>query len=117
MTYLNTKVSKVVIGNLAFFMLCFAFKQFVTDDFAYQGYLWDPSFFRLCSAVLILNVIMYVLPLRNTRVSSFLLNYHFIFPMLPILMLYGCMDFSWVFLIAANMCFLLVLFFGLYVMQ
>lgn len=108
--YYGDFVKKIFLINSAFFLLGYAQYDFISVIFGYQGYSWNPSFFRIIVALLMLNLINLFLPLYLRKPSDFLVNYHFIFPILPLLVLYAFQGYDVIFILASSFCFLWVLF-------
>jgi hypothetical protein len=108
----SIKLRKLFLGNLAFFLIAHAFKTYITVVFEYQGYVWNFSASRLLVSLSCLNIMLWLLPSTLRKVSDFLLNYHFIFPILPLLALFAFQGFDYRLLIAVNLCFLVVLLFA-----
>ena len=93
----------------AFFLLIIGYYYFIVPIFGYTGFQWNFSYIKLLESILIIILFEKVLPRKCDRPSDFILNIHFLLPILPMLVLYTVSNRSRIFMYAVLFCFYIII--------
>ena len=110
MININELLIKLVIVNITLVLLLYSYKFYVVDGFSYMGFSWTPSLERSVVGFLCVNVLASCLTTKAEKVSDFLLAFHFLFPILPMIMIFIASGYDFEFLFAICICFLILIF-------
>lgn len=74
---------------LAFLVILYGYGKFIVPLFGYTGFEWDLNKFKVAEGTLVVFLISVFLPVRFFKPSDLLLHLQFLFPVLPMAVLYG----------------------------
>jgi hypothetical protein len=73
----------------AYMFILWAYIQYIEPTFGYSGFYWNPSSTKIVEGGSVVAIISYLLPKKFNRPSDILLHVQFLFPILPMCVLYG----------------------------
>lgn len=82
----------------SYFLSIYCFYHFIVPIYGYTGFKWQPVNFKIIEGLVILFLVSLILPCRFKKPSDFFLHFQFMFPIVPMLILYGVSDYSRLFL-------------------
>ena len=82
----------IFLYSLAFVFLLWGYRDFVVPVCAYSGFLWEPDLFKIYEGLLLTLIVAVILPDKFKKSSDILIHIQFLFPILPMLVLYGSQD-------------------------
>lgn len=74
---------------LAYLLLFYGYYKFIVPIWSYSGFGWYPDAIKITESTIFLVAISFFLPIRFDKPSDVLLHLQFLFPILPMLVLYG----------------------------
>lgn len=89
---IDAKLKILMLYLVAFALLWFAYATFIVPIYGYMGFEWAPNRLKIVEALLAIVFFVSSLPSRVKRPSDFFIHVHFLFPVLPMLVLYGAAD-------------------------
>lgn len=108
------KANKTVIIFLyliTFIFILWGYYKYIVPNYGYTGFKWCPNQDKIIESVVILLIVVCFLPCKFKKISDLLLHIHFLFPVLPMLVLYGVSDQPSIYFYASVIAFLLLIFF------
>jgi len=85
----NNKALILMLYLLGFLFLSVFYEHYIVPKWSYYGFPWNPSVQRITLASLGLAVLVILVPARPKLPSDFFLHIHLLFPVLPMLVVYG----------------------------
>ena len=73
---------------VAFILLLIGYYYYIVPIFGYTGFTWNFSYIKLIESIFIIFILEKILPKECNKPSDFLLNVHYLLPILPMLALY-----------------------------
>ncbi len=110
-SWLRLKFRLVLLYLVAYFVLLYGYKYFVVPVFSYSGYSWDFSFIKCCEGIVMLVIVSIFMPCHFDKPSDVLIHIQFLFPVLPMIVLYSAQNRDRWFFYAALLAFLFILMF------
>lgn len=105
--------AKLVISyQLAFFILLYGYYEFIVPIYGYTGFKWDVDRFKLLEGGIIVLIVAASLPKRFDKPSDVLLHVQFLYPIMPMLVLYGASDQPREYLYVILLAYLILVFFA-----
>jgi len=92
----------------SFILLITGYYYFIVPIFGYTGFLWDFSYIKFFESILFIFLLEKILPKKCNKPSDFLLNIHYLLPILPMLVLYTVSNRSRVFMYSILICFYII---------
>ena len=99
----------ITLYLVAFSFQYYGYFSYIMPNWDYLGYEWYPDSFKLAEAVLFVLLIAMLLPAHFQRPSDLLIHILFIFPVLPMLVLYAAASVSAVYIYSTIFSFFLIL--------
>ncbi|MAR29847.1 MAG: hypothetical protein CMG24_02810 [Candidatus Marinimicrobia bacterium] len=93
----------------SFLFLVGGYYYFIVPVFGYTGFQWNFSYIKFLESLLFILFFEKILPRRCSRPSDFILNIHFLLPILPMFVLYACSNRSRIFMYAVLFCFYMII--------
>ena len=102
-------INKISHSLVSFFLLLWSYFYFIVPIFGYTGFIWDFSYVKFIESVILVIITDYVLPRRCDKPSDFLLNIHYLLPILPMLVLYAGSNQSRIFMYSVILFFYMII--------
>lgn len=107
---MRQKLTQYVLYLFLFSSLCVSYIYYIFPVWEYYGFTLSVNELKLIESVIILLVVVTFLERRPKLPSDFLLHIQFIFPFLPMLVLYGLTNESRGYIIACGLSFFVIKF-------
>lgn len=89
---IDAKFRILALYLAAFALLWFGYATFIVPVFGHLGFEWAPNIVKVIEALLAIVFFAWCLPLRVKQPSDFFIHFHFLLPVVPILVLYSASD-------------------------
>lgn len=99
----------LVLYLVGYFLLLLGCYVFVSPIYGYSGFRWTPDIYKIFEGVSLLVLFVVLLPSNIKKPSDILLHIQFIFPVLPMLVLYGVQNQPSAFLYATMLSFMVMM--------
>ncbi len=114
------KIHKARLQNsicyvIMYLLLLWGYRDFVVPIYAYLGFLWEPDLFKICEGLLLTLLVAIILPAKFKKSSDVLIHIQFLFPILPMLVLYGSQDGPRVYVYVTLLAFMTIYLLATYV--
>ena len=86
------KLQILFLYIFAFILLLWGYKSFVVPVYGYSGFSWQPNLTKIIEGLICTLLISFILPMKFKKPSDILIHIQFLFPILPMLVLYGSQD-------------------------
>ncbi|WP_375752249.1 O-antigen polymerase [Vibrio sp. HN007] len=80
------------------------------ENFSYAGFSYEYNIFRSFFSILLISTISFLLPVKYKKTSDFLLNIHFIMPVIPMFVLFSVGKGNVWFVSFLSLCFVYIVF-------
>ena len=91
---MKLKYFNIIIYLIAYCLLGVSYYIYIHPIYGYTGFDWLPKPVKMLEGAALVLMVAYVLPVRFKKPSDLLLHIHLLFPILPMLVLYGVTDLS-----------------------
>jgi len=85
----KNKFSNTILYLFAFSIMFFTYKDIISPLYGYMNFDWNPNSFKFVESIFLIIIISVLLPTKVNRPSDFLIHLLFLFPILPMIVLYG----------------------------
>ena len=102
-------INKISHSLVSFLLLLWSYFYFIVPIFGYTGFIWDFSYVKFIESIILVLITDYVLPKRCDKPSDFLLNIHYLLPILPMLVLYAGSNQSRIFMYSVILFFYMII--------
>jgi hypothetical protein len=103
-----SKILNITLYLCAFSIMLITYIEFINPLYDYMNFDWNPNLLRIVESIFIIIIISALLPSNVSRPSDFFIHLHFLFPILPMIMLYGAENQPREFLYFVVLCFIVV---------
>ena len=79
---------------LAFLLMFLGYYAYIVPEYGYTGFTWELDILKVVESLFFLIFFSFILPKKFTRPSDILLHLQFLFPIVPMLVLYGAANYS-----------------------
>lgn len=86
---LMEKISISLLYLFFYALILLGYYQFIVPIYGHSGFKWSPDLLKIAEGVFLVFILPCFLPVRYTKPSDLLLHLHFLFPILPMLVIYG----------------------------
>ena len=101
-------LNKISHSLISFLLLLWSYYYFIVPRFAYTGFIWDFSYIKFIESIIMVIIIDRFLPKKCNKPSDFLLNIHYLLPILPMLALYAGSNRDRIFMYFVLICFYII---------
>ena len=102
-------INKISHSLISFLLLLWSYFYFIVPIFGYTGFIWDFSYIKFIESIILVLITDYILPKRCDKPSDFLLNIHYLLPILPMLVLYAGSNQSRIFMYSIILFFYMII--------
>ena len=96
----------MMVGYITgYLVLLYGYNVYLVPSWGYYGFLWHPDWTKVVEAMVWVTIISWVLPISIRKPSDFYLHLQFLFPILPMLVMYGAMGQPRIFMYAVLLSF------------
>ena len=88
----NSQLQILILYLIAFVLLWFGYTKFIVPIYGYMGFEWAPNGVKAVEALLAIVFFALSLPSTVKRPSDFFIHFHFLLPIVPMLVLYSASD-------------------------
>ena len=88
----NSQLQILILYLIAFVLLWFGYTKFIVPIYGYMGFEWAPNGVKGVEALLAIVFFALSLPSTVKRPSDFFIHFHFLLPIVPMLVLYSASD-------------------------
>ena len=102
---------KIIILSLyltSFILMFWTYFLYIVPEYGYTGFKWEFSFTKTIESLLFIIAFSLLLPKKFKTPSSILLHLQFLFPILPMLVLFGAANYSRSLIYATMICFFVI---------
>ena len=93
---------------VAFGVLWLGYALFIHPLFSYAGFIWVPNVVKIVESLLIIFVLLLFLPSKFEKPSDLFVHIQFLFPILPMLVLFAASDYPRAYMYFAAFAFVIV---------
>ena len=86
------KLQIIILYFIAYLLLILGDEVLIAPSYGYLGFLWTPQPFKILEGFLCTLVISFILPTKFRQPSDILIHVQMLFPILPMLTLYGAQN-------------------------
>lgn len=86
------KLFIILLYLSAFILLWLPYKSYMVQEWGYYGFYWKPNLLKIIEGLLIVIICATILPSRIKKPSDILVHIQLLFPVLPMLVLFGAED-------------------------
>jgi len=112
--YLGKKFLLISFYFLAYFLLFIGYFNYIAPSWNYYNFAWNPNIYKLFESLVLIFIVVVFLPTTFKKPSDFLLHLQFLFPILPMLVLFFAMDLSRSFMYFTCLSFLIIVAFSMF---
>lgn len=98
----------VLMSFIVYMVLIFSYRHFIFPVFEYSGFFWSFNEVKLIEGFLLIFIVAFLLPVSFRKPSDILLHLLFLFPILPMIVLFVVQDRSRLFLYIGFTAFLFI---------
>lgn len=92
-----------------YFALCYQYLYFVSPVHSYAGFLSNFSLYKFIEGLGLIILTSLLLPKDHKKPSTYLVHFHFVFPIIGMLVIYSCADRERFFIYASTIAFFAVI--------
>jgi hypothetical protein len=93
---------------LSFILIFLGYYAYIVPEYGYTGFKWSINYLKLIESIVFILVFSFILPKRFFRPSDIFLHLQFLFPILPMLVLYSAADYSRYFMYVTMLSFFII---------
>ena len=86
------KLQIIILYSIAYLLLILGDEVLIAPSYGYLGFFWSPQPFKIFEGFICTLVISSILPTKFRRPSDILIHVQMLFPILPMLVLYGAQN-------------------------
>ena len=91
----SQKINRSIISMLysfSYVVICYGYYAFIVPIYGYSGFEWKPDFLKIAEGGILAFCLPIMLPSRFDKPSDIFLHLQLLFPIIPMLVLYGAAD-------------------------
>ena len=98
-----------ILYSIAYCLLWYGYYVYIVPVFGYTGFIWHPIREKVIEGTLLLCVVLAFMPTRFSKPSDFILHLQLLFPILPMIVMYGAANEPRAFIYYTIIAFLLIM--------